>query len=118
VRHVFTNDFQVPENIVDVEGELSKSSLAQKSKGRGKPEQATNALGRRYDSIFELATPVSSVSAFCQAVFSKIIPHELWAGDLDQEHNRGCFLKNVDSFIRLRRYETMCLHDFTQGMRV
>lgn len=66
----------------------------------------------------ELATPISQVSAFCQAVLSKIIPHEFWGHGDVQAHNRGMLLKNVDRFVKLRRFETMSLHEVMQGLKV
>jgi telomerase reverse transcriptase len=72
----------------------------------------------QYGSLTDLATPVSSVSAFCQAVLSKVIPNEFWGQGATQEHNRACFLKRVHHFIHLRRFESMCLHEVMQGMKV
>ncbi|KAK0731718.1 hypothetical protein B0H67DRAFT_84786 [Lasiosphaeris hirsuta] len=60
-----------------------------------KPRQSTAPTPEmQYDSLIELATPVSSVSAFCQAVLSKIIPNDFWGKGLVQEHNKEIFLKN------------------------
>lgn len=72
----------------------------------------------KFSSMTDLATPISQVSAFCQAVLSKIIPHEFWGHGDVQTHNRGILLKNVDKFIRLRRFETMSLHEVMQGLKV
>lgn len=74
----------------------------------------------QYETIVELATPLSSVSAFCQAVLSKIIPDEFWGrrGSEALEHNKKCFHQNVHHFIHLRRFESMCLHEAMQGLRV
>jgi telomerase reverse transcriptase len=69
-------------------------------------------------SMTELATPIPQVSSFCQAVLSKIIPHEFWGHGDVQAHNRGMLLKNVDRFIKLRRFETMSLHEVMQGLKV
>ncbi|KAG8165152.1 hypothetical protein KVR01_005427 [Diaporthe batatas] len=71
-----------------------------------------------FSSMTDLATPISQVSAFCQAVLSKIIPHEFWGHGDVQAHNRGMFLKNVDRFVKLRRFETMSLHEVMQGVKV
>ncbi|KAK3356163.1 hypothetical protein B0H65DRAFT_439316 [Neurospora tetraspora] len=64
-------------------------------------------------SLLDLATPISSISAFCQAVLSKIIPNDFWGSSSEegltggtQEHNKSVFLKHVDQFIKLRRFET------------
>ncbi|KAJ4421225.1 Telomerase reverse transcriptase [Gnomoniopsis sp. IMI 355080] len=73
---------------------------------------------KSYASLIGLAESLSSVSAFCQAVLSKIIPHEFWgAGDV-REHNRANFLKKIDCFIKLRRFETISLHEVLQGFKI
>lgn len=61
--------------------------------------------------------PVSNVSAFCQAVLSKVIPHEFYGTGQVQHHNRRILMKNVDRFIRLRRFETISLHEVLQGWK-
>jgi telomerase reverse transcriptase len=71
-----------------------------------------------YASLTELATPVSDISAFCRAVLSKVIPNDFWGQSEIQEHNKACFLKQVHHFINLRRFESMCLHEVMQGMKV
>ncbi|EGO53691.1 hypothetical protein NEUTE1DRAFT_19417, partial [Neurospora tetrasperma FGSC 2508] len=82
----------------------------------------TNSDSQSY-SLLDLATPISSISAFCQAVLSKIIPNDFW-GSSDseeghpQEHNKSVFLKQIDAFIRLRRFESMTLHNLVQGMQL
>lgn len=75
------------------------------------------ASADKYASLTELAVPVAHVSAFCQAVLSKIIPHSFWGHADVQQHNRTTFLRNVDRFIKLRRFETISLHDVTQGIK-
>lgn len=63
--------------------------------------------------------PVSNISAFCQAVLSSIIPNPFWGLKDDvQNHNRATFLRHVDRFIKLRRFETISLHEVMQGMKV
>lgn len=72
----------------------------------------------QYHSLTDLATPVASVSAFCQAVLSKVIPKEFWGHGPPQEHNKASFMKKIHHFIHLRRFETMFLHEVIQGMKV
>lgn len=83
--------------------------------GRSKKAPTLNLEGK---SIVDLATPVSQVSAFCQRVLSKIIPNEFWGVGSTQKHNKELVLRNVDRFIRLRRFENMSLHDVYQGIKV
>lgn len=94
---------------------LSGKAPRDRKKFRSTPS-STNPL--KLSSATELATPISQVSAFCQAVLWKIIPHEFWGHGDVQTHNRGKLLKTVDRFIKLRRFETMSLHDVMQGLKV
>lgn len=100
---------------------LADKLLGKVYRGRRKSRQPVSAPGpgrTSYSSLTELAAPVSSVSAFCQAALSKIIPHEFYGlGDV-QLHNRSTFLRNVDRFIKLRRFEMISLHEVMQGLKV
>ncbi|KAL1956097.1 hypothetical protein VTO42DRAFT_7616 [Malbranchea cinnamomea] len=69
-------------------------------------------------SMVEFATPVSSVSAFCRAVMKKLIPNELFGCGDDKDHNRDNILRYVDVFIRLGRYESLSLHEVSQGLKI
>lgn len=71
-----------------------------------------------FTSLTDLATPIARVSAFCQAVFKKVLPDEFWGTGETQIHNRDVFLKTVHHFIRLRRFELMNLHEMSQGLKV
>lgn len=72
----------------------------------------------KFDAITELATPTSHVSAFCQAVLAKIIPNEYWGVGESQSYNKRLILKKVDHFIKLRRFESMSLHEVSDGLKV
>lgn len=69
-------------------------------------------------SLVELATPSSRVSAFCQAVLRKIIPSDFWGDGDTGHHNTTVFLRKVDHFIKLRRFETLSLHEISQDLKV
>lgn len=69
-------------------------------------------------SLTDYATPASSVSAFCRAVLHKLLPPRFFG---DGEHglwNRKMVMKHVDSFIKLRRYESLSLHEVCKGLKV
>ena len=77
--------------------------------------------GRACDAelpLIDYATPVSDVSAFCRAVMSRIIPDGFWGRDDDGLHNKAVVLRNVDQFIRLRRFESLTLHTVSQDLKV
>ena len=82
---------------------------------RPRPNATLELTGK---TIVDAATPVSQVSKFCQAVLSKIIPNEFWGTGNSHKHNKGVVLRNVDRFVRLRRFENMSLHEAFQGIKV
>ena len=65
-----------------------------------------------------LATPPSDVSAFCQAVLSNLIPNRFWGEGKQGQGNKLVIMRNVDSFVRLRRFENLSLHTVSQGLKV
>lgn len=69
-----------------------------------------------HKAVVDMAVPISSVSAFCRATMAKIIPNAFWGSDQDQ--NKQVFLQKVDHFIRLRRFESISLHEISQGFKV
>ena len=72
----------------------------------------------RKASLIDHATPAAMVSAFCLAVLSRLIPHEFWGvGDI-RVQNEAVFHRNVRRFIELRRFETLSLHEVSQGIKV
>lgn len=88
----------------------------------GNPGSMTNPSGSktlptRKPSLMDYATPKASVSAFCRSVLSTLIPHGFWGEADTQTHNKSLFMKVVDRFITLRRFETVSLHDAVQGMK-
>ncbi|CAN8099264.1 unnamed protein product [Discula destructiva] len=102
---------------------LGNKLSGKSSRGRRKSRHSTHAAqiqaaSYSYTSLTGLAVPIAKVSAFCQAIFLKIIPHEFWGlGDV-QEHNRANFLRSIDRFLKLRRFETTSLHEVMQGLKI
>lgn len=70
-----------------------------------------------YKSLVELACPIACVSAFCQAALTKIIPDNFWGSEKNC-HNKIVFLRKVDHFIKLRRFEMISLHEIAQDFKV
>lgn len=65
-----------------------------------------------------LATPVSCVSAFCQAVIKKVIPRGFWGTEEVQKHNQRVILQMVDQFLRARKFETLSLDEIMSTLKV
>ncbi|PGH05494.1 hypothetical protein AJ79_06801 [Helicocarpus griseus UAMH5409] len=66
----------------------------------------------------DCATPSSSVSAFCRAVLLKLIPNELYGCGEDGTKNRDIIMRHVDTFVQLRRFESLSLHEVAQGLKI
>lgn len=69
-------------------------------------------------SMLDHSTSTSMVSAFCRAVLAYIIPPAFWGYGLAKNEHEKVFLQNVDRFIKLRRFETLSLHEISQGIKV
>ncbi|KAL7820076.1 hypothetical protein V8C26DRAFT_440764 [Trichoderma gracile] len=87
------------------------------TKRRTRRQPANNSALPEYNSVVELACPEACVSAFCQAALSKIIPDSFWGSEKNC-HNKAVFLRKVDRFIKLRRFEMISLHEITQDFKV
>lgn len=96
------------------------SQARQYSKKHVRKQHAPTQLlpAPKYTSLVDLATPASQVSAFCQAVLSKIIPDGFWGDGEVQLANKKTIMSKVDHFIRLRRFETMSMHEVSQDLKV
>lgn len=66
------------------------------------------------NSFTRYASSTTEVSAFCRSVISKVFPSEIWGLGA----NTATVLQSVDRFIRLRRYESMTLHDVSQHLKL
>jgi len=64
------------------------------------------------------ATPHANVSAFCRTVFERVFPTEFWGLGLDGETNMRTVSRNIDEFIRLRKGESLTLHDVLQDVQI
>ncbi|TID27305.1 telomerase reverse transcriptase [Venturia nashicola] len=69
-------------------------------------------------SSTHMATPVSCVSAFCQAVIKKVIPRGFWGTGEKLEYNQRVILHMVDHFLRARRFETLSLDEIMSTLKI
>lgn len=98
---------------------VTQASVGLPKESSTSPTLASSAkLPLRKPSFVDHATPSANVSAFCRSVLEKLVPHEFWGVGDAQSHNRRLFMRAVDRFIRLRRFESLTLHDTCQGMKV
>ncbi|KAG5978328.1 hypothetical protein E4U55_006241 [Claviceps digitariae] len=101
-----------PKSAIERESYQERESWSEKSGSlhRNKSES--------FESFVDLATPESQVSSFCQAVLSRIVPNDFWGEGQTMMHNKTAVLRQVDHFIRLRRFEVISLHEIMQGLHI
>lgn len=64
----------------------------------------------------DFAASSGEASGFVRAVIGRIIPNEFFGsrGSL----NKDCLMRTVDRFLKLRRFESLSLHEALQGLKV
>ncbi|KAK1143635.1 Telomerase reverse transcriptase [Aspergillus melleus] len=81
-------------------------------------QKAKPNISRPKLSLMDYATPSSSVSAFCRAVLRKLFPSEWYGVGQQGDINQDIVLKHVDRFVRMRRFETLTIHEICKGIKV
>ena len=81
-------------------------------------EASTPDSSKGIASTLQFTTPAAQVSAFCRAVLRRILPINALGTGRHGRRNWGIFCRNVDAFIRVRRYETFSLHHIFQNLSV
>ncbi|KAK5692774.1 Telomerase reverse transcriptase [Elasticomyces elasticus] len=99
--------FQLVQSIRKRHARCSYHALLQHYCPRHVTDQTTDSGSIRYAS-----TP-AEVSSFYRAVVLQVFPLALWGAD-----NRMILLRSVDKFVRLRRYETLSVHDVLQDLKI
>lgn len=97
---------------------ITPSALSTRKKFRRRHTNTQVLPVPQFNSVIDLASRRSHVTAFCQAVLSKIIPNEFWGTGNTGCHNKAIFLQKIDHFIKLRRFETPSMHEIAQGFKV
>lgn len=75
-------------------------------------------MDKQKETFTDFASTTGEVSAFARAVIGNVIPREFWGKGTGGEANRKTIMNNVDRFVKLRRYESLSLHEVTQGLKV
>lgn len=68
-------------------------------------------------SFLPHSTPPEMVSMFCRSVIAKLLPKNALGTGSDGVHNLQIIMRRIDHFIKLRRFETLSLHQVMQGIR-
>lgn len=110
-----TGDGKMPTASIPAPGRATQAESPTKRQARRHHANTSNLP--EYKSVVELSCPTACVSAFCQAVLSKMIPDNFWGREKDC-HNKIVFLRKVDHFIKLRRFEMISLHEIAQDFKV
>ncbi|KAL7789445.1 Telomerase ribonucleoprotein complex RNA binding domain-containing protein [Trichoderma ceciliae] len=108
-------DQEPPVRSIPVLGQAPHAKSQPKRQSRR--HYADTSILPEYKSLVELACPTACVSAFCQSVLSKIIPDNFWGSEKNCQ-NKIVFLRKVDHFIQLRRFEVISLHEIAQEFKI
>jgi len=69
-------------------------------------------------SFLPYATPAEHVSSFCRAVLVKLLPKDTFGSGSDGSNNWHKIMHHLHTFISMRRFETVNLHELVQGLKV
>lgn len=94
------------------------SQLTEHAKSPGVENACEGRVQQPKLTLTHYATPASSVSAFCRAVLLKLIPSKFFGDGPDGLFNQRLIMKHVDSFIKMRRFESLSLHEVCHGLKV
>lgn len=70
------------------------------------------------NSLLPYVASSDQVSAFCRAVLRRLLPADAFGAGEDGASNWSSILSHVHHFVHLRRYETVSLHELSQGLRL
>lgn len=82
---------------------------------------SSGSLRDQYDtetSFLPHSTSPEMISMFCRSVIKRLLPRNVLGTASDGAHNLRVILQRIDQFIKLRRFETLSLHQVMQGIRV
>ena len=68
-------------------------------------------------SFLPHSTPPEMVSMFCRSVIARLLPQNALGTASDGVHNLQIIMQRIDQFVKLRRFETLSLHQVMQGIR-
>ncbi|KAI9042294.1 telomerase reverse transcriptase [Aspergillus affinis] len=77
-----------------------------------------NNLSKPKLNLMDYATPSSSVSAFCRAVLRQLFSPQWYGAGQQGNINQNIVLNHVDRFVRMRRSETLSIHEICKGIKV
>lgn len=69
-------------------------------------------------SFVNLATSSADVSAFCRAVLARILPPAILGDGVDGTSNWTFLFRNVDRFVKARRFESFTLEAIMKNMKI
>ncbi|KAL9124591.1 MAG: hypothetical protein Q9217_006090 [Psora testacea] len=68
--------------------------------------------------LVNLATSQAQVSAYCRSILSRLIPDGFWGKGEARHQNKAIIMRNIDRFVKLRKFESLSLHAVSQGLKL
>ncbi|OAL28381.1 hypothetical protein AYO20_09498 [Fonsecaea nubica] len=87
----------------------------------GSPQTVTDRACNSNDadsSFLPHSTPLARVSAFCRSVICHLLPRDTFGSGLRGQQNHQLMMNRIDEFVRMRRFESLSLHETVQGINV
>jgi telomerase reverse transcriptase len=81
-------------------------------------QENTLCRPQAYHSSLAYATSTAHVSAFSCAILHKLLPGNALGIGEDGKHNLTMLLRQIDQFVRMRRHESLSLHEVSQKLRI
>ncbi|KAK6538129.1 hypothetical protein TWF694_011011 [Orbilia ellipsospora] len=109
---MFSTQFKQP-----ISKKGKRASLQKNTLGTASQKQKHLEIGSQ-DSILLYSTSSHHVYLFLRAVMANMIPLEFWGSGNAIVKNRDVFFGHIERFAKLRRYESLSLHDVLQGFKM
>ncbi|KAB8238671.1 telomerase reverse transcriptase [Aspergillus alliaceus] len=98
--------------------DISKSSAKTWLRPKNESPDTKANVTRPKLSMTDYATPTSSVSAFCRAVLRSLIPLQFYGNRQHKITHQMVVFRHVDRFVRMRRFESLSVHEVCKGIKV
>lgn len=109
-------DAQSQSSLVHSAGLFTQNSAPRSTNLTSSAGSSVYRPSQQEQSIIDCATPTKHVSAFCQSVVGKLLPRDTFGVGAYGKENRHRIMSSVDRFVCMRRFESLTLHEISQGI--
>ncbi len=113
---ILSNNLPSQRSLVSSTGLVTQVSIGKSTDSMSPTDAYAISDGKQQPSAVGYATPTANVSAFCQSVIRKLLPRDTFGVGVPGAENERNILASIDRFIRMRRFESLSLHEVAQGL--